>query len=311
MLIWSPERIKAYTSGNPGRQYKVLGKVEATGVPSYFSKRSTPELKSYERNFKKYGDTKVHKKSYILEAPPDDLKPDYQQATRLMLDRAYDQYGSILGAIINVRYSTSVEYYARGGKVDVNAQRMHTKATGTAICFVNRRNQCINPDDSESDEKPTAKSKPRSSQSEDDSLIQVEEDDVEKRPSISKIKSSEKLLIPGNILGNVLKEARTSSDYSKQIKGFKKAYEYEYGSFLIRIIEFKTALATASYLTSLSQQPNARKINIGFYWTTGQEKCTKCSNLAYLFDPTKVIAIYPEDQTLSTAVKVSIALEKK
>ncbi|MDD3887291.1 MAG: hypothetical protein PHN19_00760 [Patescibacteria group bacterium] len=305
MLIYSPERIKAYTSGNPGKPYKTLGKVEATYIPSGFSKKVAPGLKSYERNPEKYGNAGTHVRSYSLEAPPD-LKPDYQQATRLMLDRAYDQYGDILGAVINVRYSTSVKYYAQGGTVDTNLQRMHTKARGTAICFVNRQNQCIIYDDSESNTKKTAQ---KAASSDNDSFIQVIDDEDERKPAV-RIAKPEKALVPNSLLGYPLKEARTDSHYPN-IKEFKKAYEYNYGKFFIRIIEFKTVIGATNYLSFLSQQPKAKKINTGFFWTTVQEGCNKCANLSFLFDQTKVIAIFPEDQTLSTAVKVSHALEKK
>lgn len=306
MLIYSPERIKAYTAGNPGKPYKALGKVEATDIPSGFSKKVAPGLKSYERNYEKYGDTSTHVRSYSLEAPPD-LKPDYKQATRLMLDRAYDQYGDILGAVINVRYSTSVEYYAQGGTVDTNLQRMHTKARGTAICFVNHQNQCIIYDDSESNTKTAAK---KTASANEDSFIQVVDDEEEKKPATIRTAKPEKALVPNVLLGHPLKDTRTDSIYPS-IKEFKKAYEYNYNTFFIRIIEFKTAIGATNYLSFLSQQPNAKKINTGFFWTTGQEGCNKCANLSFLFDQTKVIAIFPEDQTLSTAVKVSHALEKK
>ncbi|MFA6296258.1 MAG: hypothetical protein WC663_02820 [Patescibacteria group bacterium] len=288
-----PERIKAYTTGNPGKPFRVLGSAEATYIPQGYSKKVAPGLKSYERNYEKYGDTKTHVSSYNLEAPPD-LKPDYQEANRLMLIMAYRQYGSILAAVVNVRYSTSKEYYAEGGKVDTNLQRMRVKASGTAVCFIDRQNKCIAYDD--------------------DSVIEEESTAVasipKEKPVAMNDSPGEKLLVSRNILGSDLLSTKTDTDTKRHSKGFKKGYFYDYDLFSIRIMEFKTPKIAKSYLESLGKKPNAKRVNEGFYWLSQQDS-EQTSYLVYLLDPTKVVAIYPADKSLSTAAKISAELEKK
>ena len=117
-IIYSPDRVKAYTN-DINRPYKVLGAVRARyrppGYTRYVTYGTLPVIR--RRETRSY---LVPRRLYI------------SAVIRLLLDKAYDQYGNKLAAVIKVNY-----------RVYPSPYRTTTRARGIAVCFTNEQGECI------------------------------------------------------------------------------------------------------------------------------------------------------------------------
>ncbi len=117
-IIYSPDRVKAYTA-DINRPYKALGMVRAEYQPSistrYVTYSTLPTIGG--------GETRSYLVHHELQI---------SAVIRLLLDKAYDQYGNKLAAVIKVDY-----------RVYPNPYRTTTRARGIAVCFTDEQGECI------------------------------------------------------------------------------------------------------------------------------------------------------------------------
>lgn len=206
-----------------------------------------------------------------------------------MLNNAYDTYGEIVGAVINVKYTTKVEVYNQNGVYDPYRQMMLTTATGTAVCFLDKYKQCIDfsKATTSQDEPQVQAEKPK----------QAQKVEYRKQPFQG---------IPQVILGQKLISAKVDNKYAKDTQGYKSAVLYKYNTFQIRLISFENPDSARTFSYIRSQTLNASIHYNSFIWQ--KESCQYCSYLLYIIAYAQVVMIYPKDGKIDTAFKIADVL---